>query len=91
MRSHRTAELSNRLADAERVVGATDRLVLSMTETNADLRWRLGEAVEALAEARREGSLAESKWAVAEARLGLLQATHNTELPPVRETGRVEG
>src|SRR4051812_591416 len=68
------ADLSGRLADAERVVGATDRLVLSLTETNADLRRRLDEAVEALAGARREAAVAEARTAVAEARLTVLES-----------------
>lgn len=43
------------------------------------LRRRLDEAGEALAGARRDASVAESKCAVAEARLALLQATHDSE------------
>lgn len=84
--ARQTADLSTRLADAERAVGATDRLVQSMTETNADLRRRLDEAVEALAEARRDASLAESRWAVAESRLELLQGVRNSELSQGQET-----
>jgi chromosome segregation ATPase len=70
--ARQTADLSTRLADAERVVGATERLVQTLTETNADLRRRLDEAVEALAGARRDTAVAESKAAASEARLLLL-------------------
>ena len=81
-----TADLSGRLADAERAAGAADRQLQMMTDVVADLRRRLDGAVDAVAGARREAAIAEARAAVAEARLTLLQESHAAELLRMRET-----
>lgn len=80
-----TADLSGRLADAERVAGATDCQIQMMTDVVADLRRRLDGAVDAVAGGRRDAAMAESRAAAAEARLALLQEMHAAELLRMHE------
>lgn len=78
------ADLSARLANAERGAGASDRELQLMADVVTDLRRRLDGAVEAVGGARREAAAAESRAAAAEARLELLKESHAAELLRMR-------
>lgn len=85
MTEKQIADLTARLAHAERAAGATDRHVQTMTEVIGDLRQRLDDAVDAVAGARRDAAAAESRAAADEARVALLQQAHAAELLRMRE------
>jgi chromosome segregation ATPase len=79
------ADLTSRLADAQRAAGATEAHVQTMTEVIADMRRRLDEAVTSAEAARQESSTSNAKAAAAEARVALLQQAHAAEVLRMRE------